>query len=88
MRKLTERDIKNITGSTIEGFRVEAARIKAGPFTDSGHYGFILARDGHGCYVTWHFHLLEDDTVTAYWGHYFGNDRDAAVQDFHNRDKG
>ena len=88
MRRLTEQDIANIIGSKIEGHRVEAARIKDGPYADSDNYGFILARDDHGCYVTWQFHLLEDGTVTAYWGHYFGNDRDAAVQDFETRDKG
>ena len=88
MRRLTEQDIANIIGSKIEGHRVEAARIKDGPYADSDNYGFILARDDHGCYGTWQFHLLEDGTVTAYWGHYFGNDRDAAVQDFDTRDKG
>ena len=85
MRKLTERDIQGIIGSTIEGFRVEAARIKNGPFTDSDHYGFLLARNAHGCYVTWRFHLLEDESISAYWGHYFQDDRDAAVRDFDTR---
>ena len=86
MRKLTGQDIQNVIGFTIEGFRVEAARIKNGPFTDSDHYGFLLARNAHGCYVTWRFHLLEDESVSAYWGHYFGDDRDAAVRDFDTRD--
>ena len=85
MRKLTERDIQGIIGSTIEGFRVEAARIKNGPFIDSDHYGFILARNAHGCYVTWRFHLLEDESVSAYWVHCFQEDRDAAVRDFDTR---
>ena len=85
MRKLTRRDIENITGSTIEGFRIESARIKNGLYTDSDHYGFILARNAHGHYVTWMFHLLEDESVTAYWGHYFQDDRDAAVRDFETR---
>lgn len=87
MRRLTKRDIRNVTGQTIEGFRVEAARIKNGPFTDSDNYGFILARNARGSYVTWQFHLLEDESVTAYWGHYFPDDRDAAVRDFETRDK-
>ena len=86
MRKLTERDIQGIIGSTIEGFRVEAARIKNGPFTDSDNYGFILARNAHGHYVTWQFHLLSDGSVSAYWGHYFQEDRAAAVRDFDTRD--
>ena len=38
MRRLTKQDIENIIGSTIEGHRVEAARIKDGPYTDSEHY--------------------------------------------------
>ena len=85
MRKLTGQDIQNVIGFTIEGFRVEAARIKNGPFTDSDHYGFLLARNAHGCYVTWRFHLLEDESISAYWGHYFQDDRDAAVWDFDTR---
>lgn len=85
MRKLTDQDIQGITGQTIEGYCIEAARIKNGPFTDSDHYGFILARNAHGHYVTWQFHLLEDGAVSAYWGHYFQDDRDAAVRDFDTR---
>ena len=85
MRKLTGQDIQNVIGFTIEGFRVEAARIKNGPSTDSDHYGFLLARNAHGCYVTWRFHLLEDESISAYWGHYFQDDRDAAVRDFDTR---
>jgi len=88
MRRLTKRDIDRITGSTVKGYYVEAARIKNGPFIDSDHYGFILGRNASGHYVTWHFHILEDGSVSVYWGHYFMEDRDAAVRDFHNRDKG
>ena len=72
MRKLTKGDIENIIGRNIEEFRIEAAQIKNGPYTD-GHY------------VTWQFHLLDDESISAYWGHYFGNNRDAAVQDFNTR---
>lgn len=85
MRKLTEQDIENVIGTVIAGFHIEAARVKKGSFVDSDNYGFALAQNDHGCYVTWRFHLLEDGTVTAYWGHYFGNDRDAAVRDFETR---
>ena len=85
MRKLTERDIENIVGSTVKGYRVEAARIKDGPYIDSGHYGFILGRNAHGHYVTWQFHLLGDESVSVYWGHYHMEDRDAAVRDFDTR---
>ena len=87
MRKLTERDIDKITGSTIAGYCVESVRIKNGPYTDSDNYGYILARNAHGHYVTWMFHLLEDESVTAYWGHYFQDDRAAAVRDFDTRGK-
>jgi len=85
MRKLTERDLQGIVGQVIEGFRIESARIKQGPYIDSDNYGYLLARNAHGHYATWQFHLLEDDTVTAYWGHYFGEDRAAAVRDFDTR---
>ena len=85
MRKLTERDIENIVGSTIAGYCVEAARIKDGPYIDSDHYGFILGRNAHGRYVTWQFHLRSDESVSAYWGHYYMEDRDAAVRDFNTR---
>ena len=85
MRKLTEKDIQDITGTTIAGYRVETVRIKQGPYIDSDNYGFILAQNTHGHYATWMFHLLEDESVTAYWGHYFQEDRDAAVRDFETR---
>lgn len=85
MRRLTEHDIQNVIDQTIEGFRIESARIKDGPYIDSDNYGFILARNAHGHYVTWQFHLLEDGSVTAYWGHYYDDDRDAAVLDFNTR---
>jgi len=87
MRKLTTHDLGGVIGQAIEGYRIEAARIKNGPFHDSGNYGFLLARNARGCYVTWQFHLLEDGSVTAYWGHYFMEDRAAAVRDFEARDK-
>ena len=87
MRKLTEHDLVTIIGSTIKGYHVEAARAKDGSCTDSDHYGFILGKNDKGHYVTWHFHLLDDDSVSVYWGHYFMEDRDAAVRDYNNRDK-
>lgn len=86
MRKLTADDLAKIAGSTVSGYHVEDVRIKSGPFIDSDHYGFILGRNDTGEYVTWQFHLLEDESVSAYWGHYFMGDREAAVRDFHTRD--
>lgn len=85
MRRLTRRDIENITGTAIKGYVIEAARIKNGPFIDSDHYGFVLGRSARDHYVTWSFHLLEDESVSVYWGHYFMEDRDAAVRDFDTR---
>ena len=77
MRRLTERDLAKIVGSTIKGYHIEVARIKHGPFTDSDHYGFILGKNAQGQYVTWHFHLLDDESVSVYWGHYFMGDHEA-----------
>ena len=86
MRKLTEDDLAKIAGSTVSDYHVEDVRIKNGPFIDSDHYGFILGRNDAGQYVTWQFHLLEDETVSAYWGHYFMEDLESAVRDFYTRD--
>ncbi len=86
MRKLTEQDLGKLVGSKESGYRVENARIKNGPFVDSDHYGFILGKNNAGQYVTWQFHLLEDGSVTVYWGHYFMEDRDSAMRDFYSRD--
>ena len=86
MRKLTENDLANITGSTVEGYVVKAVRVKNGTFTDSDHYGILLGKNTDGNYVTWQWHLLEDETVSAYWGHYHGEDREAALRDYETRD--
>ena len=87
MRKLTDNDLKNIAGSTVQGHYVEDVRITRGQFSDSDHYGVILGQSEKGCYVTWAFHLDEDDKVSVYWGHYFICDRDAAIRDFNTRDE-
>ena len=86
MRKLTDKDMTNIAGATIQGYHVEGVRIKRGSFSDSDHYGIILGRNDKGNYVTWQFHLDEDESVNAYWGYYFGEDKDAALRDFDTRD--
>ena len=39
MRKLTDHDLTNLAGATLEGYHVEGIRIKRGSFTDSDHYG-------------------------------------------------
>lgn len=84
MRKLTDSDLAGIMGSTIQGYRIEAAKIKSGAFIDSDHYGFILGKNRAGEYVTWQFHLLVDDSVSVYCGHYI-TDREEALRDFNTR---
>jgi len=84
MRKLTDHDLTNLAGATLEGYHVEGIRIKRG--SDSDHYGIILGRNSSGNYVTWQFHLDEDEKPSVHWGHYFAEDRDAALRDFDIRD--
>lgn len=86
MRRLTDKDLAEIAGSTIQGYYIEDARIKRGNCTDSDHYGIVLGKNDQEHYVTWQFHLLEDETVSVYWGHYFMENQQAAVWDFHTRD--
>jgi len=38
-------------------------------------------------YVTWEFHLREDESVSVYWGHYI-SDREEALRDFEARSTG
>ena len=86
MRKLTGRDLTNIAGTTIQGYHVEGVRIKRGTYTYSDHYGIILGRNDKGSYVTWQFHLDEDETINAYWGRYVGENKEVALRDFDTRD--
>ena len=86
MRKLNDNDLTNIAGSTVGSYKVECVRIKRGEFTDSDHYGIILGRNTEDSYVTWQFHLGEDEKVDPYWGHYFNDDREVALRDFNIRD--
>ena len=85
MRKLTDNDLTNIAGTVISGYHVEGVRIKRGAFTDADHYGVILGKNSSGHFVTWEFHLDEDDNISAHWGHYFEN-HNSAILDFHTRD--
>ena len=86
MRKLTDRDISDIAGTILKGYKVIGVRIKRGLFTDSDHYGIILGQNNMNCYVTWQFHLDEDNQPSVYWGHYFMENREAALRDFDVRD--
>lgn len=84
MHRLTDEDIDKIKGSTIKGYRIEAAKAKRGPFIDSDHYGVILGKNAKGEYVTWEFHLKDDESVSVYWGHYI-SDREEALRDYNAR---
>jgi hypothetical protein len=86
MRKLTDNDLTNLAGITVEGYHVEGIRIKRGEFSDSDHYGIILGRNASGHYVTWQFHLDENEQPSVYWGHYHMENRANAVRDFDSRD--
>jgi len=85
IRKLTDIDLTNLAGSTVKGYHVEGVRIQRGSFTDSDHYGFILGRNASGDYVTWQFHF-DNEELSVYWGHYFSENKDAALRDFNTRD--
>jgi hypothetical protein len=85
MRKLTDEDLKNIAGTTVQGYHVEGVRVKRGKLSDSDHYGIILGRSADGNYVTWQFHLDENEEISVYWGHYYIENREGAVWDFENR---
>ena len=86
MRKLTDNDLTNITKTTVQGYQVENVRIKRGDCADSDHYGIILGVNRLGNYVTWQFHLDNDEKVNPYWGHYFMQDHDSATHDYDIRD--
>lgn len=84
MRRLSEQDIANITGSTIKGYHVIAAKVKKGPFIGSDHYGIILGKNTRDEYVTWEFHLKDDESLAVYWEHFI-MDREEALRDFNAR---
>ena len=84
MRKLTAQDIINIIGTETHGYKIFGAGIKKGPHTDSDHYGIVLGQNKTGNYVTWQFHL-DDEEPNYYWGHYLSDDREAAIRDFNER---
>ena len=85
MRKLTEQDMANVIGLNVSGYTVEQARIKGGNYSDSDHYGITLAKNSRGHYVTWQFHLNEGDKPSMYWGHYFGEGEEKALDDYNKR---
>ena len=84
MRRLTEQDVAAVIGQTIAGYRVEAAKINQGPSADSDNYGIILGENPQDEYVTWQFHLMDNGSISVYWGHYIA-EREKALRDFEAR---
>jgi len=84
-KKLTEQDIANIMGVNINGYTVEKARVKDGEFSDSNHYGIVLAVNEHGHHVTWQFHLADGWIPEVYWGHYHLENWETAIDDYNSR---
>jgi len=84
MRKLTGQDMANLAGAMIKGHKIRGCRIKQGEFSDSDHYGIILAESESDKFVTWQFHLV-NERPEIYLGHYFLDDSEAALFDFSHR---
>ena len=84
MRRLTDGDLAGIKGRTIQGYRVVAAKIRKGPFVDSGHHGVMLGKNTKNEYVTWEFYLKDGESVSVCRGHYM-TDREEAIRDYHAR---
>ena len=83
MRKLTEQDMAAVIGTAHCGYTIEQARVKTGEFSDSDHYGIVLARSDKGYWVTWQFHLI-DEQPSYYWGRYITGPEEA-IKDFETR---
>ena len=87
MHRLTDGDLADIRGQTIQGYRVVAAKIRQGSFVDSDHYGVMLGKNTREEYVTWEFRLKDDESVSVCRGHYM-TDREEALRDFDTRSIG
>ena len=85
MSRLTGQDLADIAGTTIEGYHIEGVRIKRGSFSDSDHYGIVMGKNARDHYVTWQFHLDENENPYVYWGHYMDS-LESALRDFNSRD--
>ena len=85
MRKLTEQDLAAIIGTAQAGYVIQRARVKAGIYTDSDHYGIALGHcEKTGLNVTWQWHLDENEKPSVYWGHYI-KCPEKALQDYEER---
>lgn len=74
--------LESVVGVINEGFLVLRAR----NMIDSDVYGIALAQSQKsGQFVTWQFHFCDDGSLSFYWGHYWGNDNEKALEDFNNR---
>lgn len=69
-----------IIGTKNAGCRILDAR----PMCGRPARGIALARSPADSYITWQWHLV-DDQPFYYWGHYFGADRCKATNDFEKR---
>ena len=83
MRKLTEQDLTTLIGTVQSGYTIRRARVKEGTFSDSDHYGIVLAKSECGSWVTWQFHL-DDEKPSIYWGHYLETE-ETALADYEAR---
>jgi hypothetical protein len=89
IRKLIEQDLTAIIGTVHCGYTILKARIKVNDnFTDSDHYGIILAKRDDDEFVVWQFHidLYEGvETTEIYWGKYTEWEK-SALNDYETRD--
>ena len=83
MRRLIGHDLTAIIGTVQKGYTIRQARVKSGDFSDSDHYGIILGENTKGSWVTWQYHLDEEEP-SIYWGHYI-DDADDALADYEAR---
>ena len=70
MKRLTEKDIAALVGTTVAGYEILQARAKGGRYSDSDCFGIALGKNAVGNYVTWQFKIV-DEQYDCFWGHYY-----------------
>jgi hypothetical protein len=80
MKLLNEQDLADILGTNHEGYIVKMARA----VRNEAYYGIVFAERDSGEYVTWQFHIDNENGVMFYWGHYAVNE-EKALKDFEVR---
>jgi len=90
MRKITQEDLTRIIGTSCAGYTIEQARVKAGSYSDSDHYGIAYGVredviDSPTPYATWEFNFRDGDVPDFYWGRYH-EDKNSALRDYEVRD--